>query len=424
MAITITQRANGASLAVITTAHRTPTSHGHSTTSRGWEKKKAARMKNKLMDVNTDALTHPHALTLTMTAAPSKPEQLTAIIKTLRRTLTEEHGMTGWAYVIEFTGARVPHLHALADFRTPPDAEAIQRAWLHALSTEDTTGTAANQHIKHAHDPSGWLNYMSKTAGKGYAYYRTPHIPTHWTHTGRLYDATLPSTPPQRHKLTAEQFRTVRDDMDAHNLRTTGKRPPRFNDARDQVTGRTAWGYHYTADEGKKSAVEHQQTRAKNATRPYILKEGATPQKRNRPTMFQVGRFTAETCQHEEHNDTPPISPPSPRLTVPALNTAHEIPRLFLDTLQIGNTNMERIAQIERVRQRMNTVGGSGDAPRMLIPRAPYKLNPLISTRAPPRSPPRDLRSCLRGRLCRYSSRHLSRRARGDPRRPAQGDEP
>lgn len=431
MAIHLTQRANGASIAVITTALHTPTSHGHSTASRGWTKSKAARMRNKLMDVDTDALTHPHALTLTMTAAPSKPQQLTSIIKRLHDTLTAQHALEGWAWVVEFTGARVPHFHALATFRTSPDAEHIWRAWLHALATEDTSGTAANQHITRAYDPSGWLNYMSKTAGKGYDYYARPHIPEYWTHTGSLYSSTLPTAPPQRHKLTAEQFRTVRDDMDTHAHRTTGKQPPKFHDARDHVTGRTVWGYRYTGQRPqgvKKSVRIRQQKRRKRVVRPYLLKEGAAGQKKNRLNNFSLGRFAAESCQHSERTGTSEISPPPSLLTETAPNTPHGAPRLFIEFSPNKNTNLERTAKTDPPHHRGRSTRDTRGAPRPQNPHAPHQPAPPHSTRPAPRAPPPHVRAhpCarLRSHACRYSSCRPPAHAPDDSTPTTQGDAP
>ncbi len=313
MPITLTQRSNGASLAVITTAHHTPTSHGHTTASRGWTKSKAARMRNILMDVDTSRLTHPHALTLTMRQAPADPQDLTRIIKHLTDMLTEEQGMTGWAWVVEFTRSRIPHLHALASFSTPPDDDTIRRTWLHALHDYGTGGTAANQRIEPASDSSGWLRYMSKTAGKGYAYYARPHIPEHWTHTGRLYASTLPSAPPQRHMLTATQFHTVRDDMDAHAHATTGKRTPQFNDTRDAVTGRTVWGYRYTKTKAQNAREKRRGFQHKNTVRPYILKEGVGTKDiilKNWIGRFHVAQFLFSA---DRARSPPPLSLPADR---------------------------------------------------------------------------------------------------------------
>lgn len=266
-------------------------------------------MRNKLMDIDTAQLTHPHALTLTMTHAPAHPRGLTRIIKQLRDMLTEKYAMEGWAYVVEFTGSRVPHLHALASFTTPPDAEGIRAAWLHTLHEHDTSATESNQHITHAHDPSGWLSYMSKTAGRSHSYYRTPHIPEHWTSTPRLYASTLPSIPAQRHALTVEQFRTVRDDMDAHALATTGKQPARFHDTRDEVAGRTVWGYRYTKTKAQNAREKCRGFQYKSVVRPYLLKEGAGAQE-NRPANLMVGRFHVAQFLFSEYRtrSPPPLS--------------------------------------------------------------------------------------------------------------------
>lgn len=113
--ITLTQRQNGTTVAITATSHHTPTHHGHSTTSQGWTKATARRMRSRLMDIQTSTLTHPHALTLTMSEAHARPQHLTSAIKQVQADLTAL-GMTGWAWTVEFTKNHVPHLHALASF--------------------------------------------------------------------------------------------------------------------------------------------------------------------------------------------------------------------------------------------------------------------------------------------------------------------
>ena len=80
-------------------------------TSQGWTKATARRMRSRLMDIQTSTLTHPHALTLTMSEAHARPQHL--------------------AGVVVHAGAQIEH-HALlvAALHLPPDAGAVVDVFL------------------------------------------------------------------------------------------------------------------------------------------------------------------------------------------------------------------------------------------------------------------------------------------------------
>lgn len=433
MAITLTQRQNGTTVAITATSHHTPTSHGHSTTSRGWTKHTARRMRNKMMDVQTGALTHPHALTLAMSEAHARPQHLTSAIKLVQADLTAL-GMTGWAWTVEFTKNHVPHLHALADFTVPPDPESIARAWIGALHATGTTGTLTNQRIVPTYDSAGWLRYMSKSAGRGNAYYAERHIPEHWASAPRLYACTLPTTPATRTTITRAEFDRVRREMDAHNEQRYGARPPRFRDARDEVTGRTAWDYTpdhmiHGSEVPKNMPQKTASSRSESRIRPYILKEGRTRTKK-RPIssdMALMHTVAHKEASHATHISMSPWTATS-ALTPPVQADSSREPRLFLEFSLNRNTNLERTAKTDPPHHRGRNARDTRGAPRPQNPHAPHQPAPPHSTRPAPRAPPPHVRAhpCarLRSHACRYSSCRPPAHAPDDSTPTTQGDAP
>lgn len=442
--ITLTQRQNGTTVAIHTPSHHTPTSHGHSTTSRGWTKATARRMRNKMMDVQTGALTHPHALTLTMSEAHARPQHLTSAIKQVQADLTAL-GMTGWAWTVEFTKNHVPHLHALASFTVPPDPESIARAWTDALTATGTTGTLTNQRVTPAYDPSGWLRYMSKSAGRGNAYYAERHTPDHWASAPRLYACTLPTTPATRTTITRAEFDRIRREMDAHNEKRYRIQPPRFRDARDEVTGRTAWAYHVgtrtaTTDHGRHDAhsgsgslknmpQKTASSRSESRIRPYILKEGRT---RNEKRPISSDRALMHTVAHKEASHATHISmspwTATSALTPPVQADSSREPRLFFEFSLNRNTNLERTAKTDPPHHRGRNARDTRGAPRPQNPHAAHQPAPPHSTRPAPRAPPPHVRAhpCarLRSHACRYSSCRPPAHAPDDSTPTTQGDAP
>lgn len=245
MARVMTVRANGASVATVSDAVRNnrPVSFDHSKTSRGWTKNMARRCRNAFLDMDVTTLKFPLAITLTLKSdhihesAESFAKSMKAFMRKMRKA-----GMLHYAYVVEFTKSNTPHIHMLADFNEPMDKDAIKTMWLEVLN-DGAEASMNRQYIKDIYNASGWLQYMSKQAGRSIDFYDKEQLPESWEKSPRLWSTTFPKVEAEKIELTDEEFFTVRNAMDMKALKETGKLPPKFNDARDAVVGRVAWDF-------------------------------------------------------------------------------------------------------------------------------------------------------------------------------------
>jgi hypothetical protein len=229
--------------------------------------------------------------------------------------------------------------------------------------------------------------------------------------------------------------------MDAHNEKRYRIQPPRFRDARDEVTGRTAWGY--TPDHmihGSEVPINMPQktasSRNKNAIRPYILKEGVARTKTKCSTSSFASGALMHTVAHKEASHATHISTSSVPLrrfvssvlTPPVQADSSREPRLFLEFSLNRNTNLERTARTDPPHHRGRSTRDTRGAPSPQNPHAPHQPAPPHSTRPAPRAPPPHVRAhpCarLRSHACRYSSCRPPAHAPDDSTPTTQGDAP
>lgn len=278
---------------------------------------------------------------------------------------------------------------------------------------------------------------MSKSAGRGNAYYAERHTPDHWASAPRLYACTLPTTPATRTTITRAEFDQVRREMDAHNEQRYGTRPPRFRDARDAVTGRTAWDYTpdhmiHGSEVPKTMPQKTASSRIKNTIRPYILKEGVARTKTKCSTSSFASGALMHTVAHKEASHATHISmspwTATSALTPPVQADSSREPRLLFEFSLNRNTNLERTAKTDPPHHRGRSTRDTRGAPSPQNPHAPHQPAPPHSTRPAPRAPPPHVRAhpCarLRSHACRYSSCRPPAHAPDDSTPTTQGDAP
>lgn len=132
------------------------------------------------------------AYTLTVRDLPDTAADFARRIDLFRKWLARR-GAYYDHWCIEWTKARRPHVHGMT-FVDPARVGQtfpldLVEAWLSL--TEDLGTLPRGQHVAAANGIEGWLRYVSKHAGRGYAHYQREKdaLPDGWQKAGRMWGA-------------------------------------------------------------------------------------------------------------------------------------------------------------------------------------------------------------------------------------------
>ena len=155
----------------------------------GWTPEAARRHVRWLYSVRTDGLDgHGWAVTLTVRDCPPSAAEWHAarrawIERVRRRGVLRHH------WVIEWQARGVPHLHAAV--YVGDDARRVGALlladWIEVCERRGWKAGIRAQDVKRIDGPVGWLQYLSKHAGRSAAHYQRMGMPEGWERTGRLW---------------------------------------------------------------------------------------------------------------------------------------------------------------------------------------------------------------------------------------------
>jgi hypothetical protein len=165
------------------------------TASHGWSRKSAQRNMRFLMGVSPDTLPDPlyaTAYTLTVPHAPPSHEEWSLLIDRLRKRMAREGVMLDH-WVTEWTRRGVPHLHGILVFDVAEDQiwyrNLVHVHWVRLTRAMGIQTAWHAQHCQPIHDLRGWMQYIAKHAGRGYAHYQRQRdsLPEGWQRTGSMW---------------------------------------------------------------------------------------------------------------------------------------------------------------------------------------------------------------------------------------------
>lgn len=157
----------------------------------GWSAGSARRNMNFLMSIDSNLIRGPgFAFTLTIRDLPASHDEWARLIDNLRK-FAYRHGAIRDHWVTEWTKAGKPHLHGIL-YNDPEDHNSrlpiqLVNHWLKLTKHLGTSGVA--QHWRELGGLTGWLKYVSKHAGRGFAHYQRQkgELPSQWQKTGRMW---------------------------------------------------------------------------------------------------------------------------------------------------------------------------------------------------------------------------------------------
>lgn len=181
----------------------------------GWSPGSLRRNVEFLRSVRLDGLDgHGYALTLTLGRCPESAAELHSLWTAYTKRLVRV-GLVRYHWVVEWTRAGQPHLHASVWFDGPPQAGRC--AELVANWLEVTAGYRTLERAQHAAPLTGfacWARYLAKHAARGIVHYQRSRraLPPGWQSSGRMwgYGGTWDRAEPERAELTAASWHAFR----------------------------------------------------------------------------------------------------------------------------------------------------------------------------------------------------------------------
>lgn len=188
----------------------------------GWTAAAARRQVRWLYSVETSKLDGVgYAVTLTLRDCPATADEWHAArkawIERIRRL-----GFIRVHWVTEWQKRQVPHLHAAVyvDQVLPRDGLEFVLAWLDVVRARGWVAGHQGQDVKRIDGAQGWLQYLSKHAGRSVAHYQRMGVPAGWERTGRLwgYGGRWPVQSPVEGDIDNGQFCRLRRLIDRYLL--------------------------------------------------------------------------------------------------------------------------------------------------------------------------------------------------------------
>lgn len=156
---------------------------------RGWSESAARRNVNFLYSVQTDRLDgHGYAVTLTLRDCPETAVDFHAARRAWIRRV-ERLGMIRVHWVMEWQRRGVPHLHAAVYMREPLPGQGVELVtpWLDIATKRGWVAGFSAQDVKPISGAVGWLQYLSKHAGRSKSHYQRQGMPEGWETSGRVW---------------------------------------------------------------------------------------------------------------------------------------------------------------------------------------------------------------------------------------------
>lgn len=170
------------------TGNATPPKNQRGTV-RGWSESAARRNVQFLYSVQTEKLDgYGYAVTLTVRDCPESAADFHAArrawIERLRRA-----GMIRLHWVMEWQRRGVPHLHAAVYMSEPLPREGLELTmfWQDVARNRGWTASYQSQDAKPITGAVGWLQYLSKHAGRSKSHYQRQGMPDGWKSSGRVW---------------------------------------------------------------------------------------------------------------------------------------------------------------------------------------------------------------------------------------------
>ena len=197
----------------------------------GWTAGSARRHTRWLYSVEVPYLTgYGWAVTLTVRDLPASAAEWHAArrawIERVRR-----RGLVRLHWVVEWQRRGVPHLHAAVyvDDDGAGVGPALLVEWLEVCRRRGWTASIRSQDVKRIDGAVGWLQYLSKHAGRSAAHYQRQGMPEGWTSSGRLWGhvGDWPVGTPVEARLTgaeAVRLRRLIDQYQRARARAEGDR--------------------------------------------------------------------------------------------------------------------------------------------------------------------------------------------------------
>lgn len=162
---------------------------GLRSSSKGWSIQSARRNCRFLMSVDGSLLPRLGlAVTLTVKRNPATSEEWSRLIDRLR-VWARRRGVVLDHWVTEWTKAGRPHLHMCLFFDKPSDwfEYDIVDKWLEMTAHLETQ--SQGQYCVRINNLTGWISYVAKHAGRGYAHYQRErdNLPEGWQKTGSMW---------------------------------------------------------------------------------------------------------------------------------------------------------------------------------------------------------------------------------------------
>lgn len=155
----------------------------------GWTPESARRHIRWLYSVDVPHLTgHGWAVTLTVRELPASAAEWHAArrawIERVRR-----RGLVRLHWVVEWQRRGVPHLHAAVylDAADHGLGALLLTDWIAVCERRGWTALIRSQDVKPIAGATGWLQYLSKHAGRSAAHYQRMGMPAGWESSGRLW---------------------------------------------------------------------------------------------------------------------------------------------------------------------------------------------------------------------------------------------
>jgi hypothetical protein len=184
----ITVMRSGVKGGVGSSGNNTPKTRGDCN---GWSAGSARRNMNFLMTIDSNLINGPgFAFTFTIRDLPASHSEWARLIDNLRK-FAYRNGAIRDHWVTEWTKAGKPHLHGIVyndpENHNPSLPIQLEGHWLKLTKHLGTSSVA--QHWRALEGLTGWLKYVSKHAGRGFAHYQRQkgELPSQWQKTGRMW---------------------------------------------------------------------------------------------------------------------------------------------------------------------------------------------------------------------------------------------
>jgi hypothetical protein len=161
------------------------------TTIQGWSRSAVRRHTKWLFSIPIESLKgYGQAVTLTLRDCPASAVDFHAMRRAYLMRLVRM-GAVSVHWVIEWQRRGVPHIHAAIYFDRPLCHVEVFQLKSHWTDVAEPYGALLGaQYVLPIEGPAGWLQYLSKHAGRGAAHYQRQGMPSGWEKSGRLWGHT------------------------------------------------------------------------------------------------------------------------------------------------------------------------------------------------------------------------------------------